>query len=129
SHDLHVPNRLTLFLCHNFSNCYQKVLPACISRCSRIGPRLKAGKKVNAPTITITPTSRMLNSGVVTGNVPSDGGTYFFFARFPAIASMGRIMKNRPTSIVIPPAMLYQGVFQCSPPNAEPLLPAIDVKA
>src|SRR5438552_10344306 len=107
----------------------QKVLPASISRCTRIGPRLRAGKNVNAPTITITPTRSTLNKGVVTGNVPSEGGTYFFLARFPAIASMGRIMKNLPTSMVIAPDVLYQNVFPFKPPKADPLLPAIEVKA
>ena len=65
-----------------------------------------------------------MNSGVVTGKVPSEGGTYFFCARLPAIASIGMIIKNRPMSIVKPPAMLYQGVFVVNPANAEPLLPA-----
>jgi len=37
------------------------------------------------------------------------------------------IMKNRPTSIVIAPAVLYQVVFVVNPANAEPLLPACDV--
>ncbi len=36
-------------------------------------------------------------------------------------------MKNRPTSIVNPPAVLYQGVLPFMPPNAEPLFPADDV--
>src|SRR4029077_3084346 len=107
----------------------QKVLPTVIDRCSRTGPRLSAGKKVSAPTIRITPTSNTLNNGVVTGNVPSDGGTYFFFARLPAMASMGMIMKNRPTSIVIAPEVLYQSVFPFRPPKAEPLFPAMEVKA
>ena len=70
-----------------------------------------------------------MNSGVVTGNVPSDGGTYFFCARLPAIASIGMIIRKRPISMVKPPAMLYQGVFVVSPAKAEPLLPACDVKA
>ena len=83
----------------------------------------------SAPTIRITPTSSTLNNGVVTGNVPSDGGTYFFFARLPAIASMGMIMKKRPISMVIAPDVLYQRVFPFRPPKAEPLLPAMDVKA
>src|SRR5580698_5861281 len=107
----------------------QKVFPADINRCSSIGPRLSAGKKVKAPTIRITPTNNTLNNGVVTGNVPSEGGTYFFLAKFPAIASMGMIMKNRPISMVIAPEVLYQRVFPFSPPKAEPLLPAIDVNA
>jgi hypothetical protein len=66
---------------------------------------------------------------VVTGNVPAEAGTVFFFARLPAIASMGMIMKNRPTSIVNPPAVLYQGVLPLMPPNAEPLFPADDVNS
>src|SRR3954468_20155379 len=98
-----------------------------MSKCSRIGPRLKAGKNVSAPTIRITPIRRRLNSGAVTGNVPSEGGTYFFPARLPAIASAGMIIRNRPTSIVIAPAVLYQRVLVVNPANADPLLPACDV--
>src|SRR5262245_26290811 len=98
-----------------------------MSRCSSTGPRLNAGKNVSAPTIKITPIKSSVNSGVVTGKVPKDGGTYFFCARLPATATMGLVMKNRPTSIVIAPAVLYQGVFVVRPANAEPLLPAEDV--
>ncbi len=94
-----------------------------------MGPRLSAGKKVSAPTITITLTSKVVNSGVVTGNVPNDGGTIFFRARLPAIASMGMIMKKRPISIVMPIVVLYQSVFAEMPAKAEPLLPAASVKA
>ena len=71
-----------------------------------------------------TPAERE-NSGVVTGNVPAEAGTVFFFARLPAIASMGMIMKNRPTSMVIAPAVLYQSVLPFNPANAEPLFPAM----
>ena len=71
----------------------------------------------------------MENSGVVTGKVPAVGGIDFFFARLPAMASIGIIMKNRPISMVIAPATLYQGVFPFKPANAEPLLPACDVNA
>ena len=77
----------------------------------------------------ITPISKNVNSGVVTGNVPSDGGTYFFCARLPAMASMGMIMKKRPTSMVMPIVVSYQGVLTVRPPKAEPLLPAPEVKA
>ena len=55
--------------------------------------------------MTITPTRSTLNRGVVTGNVPNDAGTYFFFAKFPAIANMGRIIKKRPMSMVVAPAV------------------------
>ena len=47
----------------------------------------------------------------------------------PAIARTGIIKKNRPTSMQIAPVMLNQLVFPVSPPNAEPLLFAIDVNA
>src|SRR5215813_11921674 len=100
-----------------------------MSRCSRIGPRLKAGKNVSAPTIKMTPIRSAVKSGVVTGNVPKDGGTYFFPARLPAIASMGMIIRNRPASVVRPMVVSYHGVFTVKPPKAEPLLPAPEVKA
>ena len=67
-----------------------------------------------------------MKSGVVTGNVPGDGGTRFFRPRLPAIASGGMIMKNRPKSIVTPIVVLYQSVFALRPPNADPLLAAPD---
>ena len=58
----------------------------------------------------IVPIKSTVKSGVVTGNVPSDGGTYFFFARLPAIASMGMIIKKRPISVSSPSVVLYQKV-------------------
>src|SRR5208283_3399612 len=83
-----------------------------------IGPRLSAGKNVSAPRMRITLISSSVNNGVVTGNVPSDGGTYFFCARLPAMASMGTIMKKRPSNMVMPVAVSYQGVLMGpSPPK------------
>src|SRR6266545_1499233 len=98
-----------------------------MSKCSRMGPKLRAGKNVNAPTITTTPSKSTVNSGVVTGKVPRDGGIYFFCARLPAMASMGMIIMKRPTSIVIAPVVLYQDVLVVSPAKAEPLLAACEV--
>ncbi len=48
-----------------------------------MGPRLKAGKKVRAPTITMVAMSKPLNSPPVTGNVPADSGTTRFFCQAP----------------------------------------------
>src|SRR5216684_2590917 len=110
-----------------FLSADQKVFPAYINRCSTIGPRLSAGKNVNAPTITMTLTSNVVNSGVVTGNVPNDGGTIFSRARLPATASIGMIIMKRPTSIVMPIVVLYQRVFAEMPAKAEPLFPAPSV--
>src|ERR1700761_3365000 len=94
-----------------------------------MGPSESAGKNVSAPTIRITPVSRMVKRDEFTGKVPGDGGTLFFWARLPAIASIGIIIRNRPDSIVKPSAMLYQCVFAFRPAKAEPLLPAAEVKA
>src|SRR6185436_5461225 len=104
----------------------QNTCPLFIRKCSTIGPRLSAGKNVNAPTITITPTNRLEKSGVVTGNVPSDGGISFLRLRLPAIASGGMIMKKRPNSIVRPRVVLYQFVLPLMPPKADPLFAAAD---
>src|SRR5262245_41626161 len=76
--------------------------------------------------MTITPTSSAVNSGVVTGKVPSDGGMSFLRLRLPAIASGGMIMKNRPNSIARASVVLYQRVLTLMPPNAEPLLADAD---
>src|SRR5690349_24500803 len=108
---------------------HQNVVPEFINKCSTIGPRLNTGKNVSAPTITITLTSSVENNGVVTGNVPNDGGTIFLRTRFPAIASIGMIIMNRPTSIATPIVVLYQSVFAEIPAKAEPLFPAPDVNA
>src|SRR5512141_593956 len=115
---------LSLLITHYF---FQKVCPACINKCSTMGPRLSAGKNVNAPTITITLTSNAVNSGVVTGKVPKLAGTIFFFARLPATASIGIIIMKRPINIVMPIVELYQSVFAEIPAKADPLLPAPSV--
>jgi len=75
----------------------------------------------------ITLTSSAVNSGVVTGNVPGDGGMRLPRPRCPAIASIGMIMKKRPTSIAKPIVTLYQCVFALKPANADPLLPVAEV--
>ena len=90
----------------------------------------KDGKRVTKDiTITITLTSNVVNSGVVTGNVPNDGGTIFLRARLPAIASIGMIIMKRPTSIAIPIVVLYQRVSAEIPANADPLLPVPETNA
>ena len=100
-----------------------------MSRCSTIGPRLSTGKNVSAPTIRMTLTRSVANRGVVTGNVPTEGGATFLRARLPARASIGMIIGNRPKNIAMHIVVLYQYVFAESPPNADPLLPVPDVKA
>ena len=79
--------------------------------------------------MTITLMSSVEKSGVVTGNVPRDGGTVFLLARFPAIASIGMIMKKRPTNIAMPIVVLYQSVLAEMPAKAEPLFAVPEVKA
>ena len=45
------------------------------------------------------------------------------------MASMGMIIMNRPTSMVMAPVVLYQVVLVVNPANAEPLLAACEVNA
>ncbi len=78
---------------------------------------------MSALTIKIVETSRAAKSEPVTGNVPTDGGEIFFFAKFPAMAMIGICMKNRPSSWAIPVLTLYQTVLAFRPANADPLLP------
>ena len=92
-----------------------------------MGPRLSAGKNVNAPTIMTVHTSKIVKSGPVTGKVPTDSGVIFFLARFPAMARIGITMKKRPKSITSAVLVLYQSVLAFRPANAEPLFPADDV--
>ena len=75
----------------------------------------------------MTPTSSAENSGVVTGNVPSDGAPLLLRARLPASASIGMIAMKRPSSIATPIVVLYQGVLADRPAKAEPLLPVPEV--
>src|SRR4249919_3186369 len=105
----------------------QKAFPAFINKCSRIGPRLRAGKKVRAPTITTTEINKEVKSGPLTGNVPSDSGTCFFAARLPAMARTGMTEKKRPRSMATAVVTLNQREFALMPANAEPLLPAEEV--
>ena len=75
----------------------------------------RAGKNVSAPTIKIVETSKPANRPPVTGNVPADSGTVFFLARLPAMASIGIIMKNRPSSCAAAVVVLYHIVFAFRP--------------
>src|SRR5262249_43373329 len=81
-----------------------------LCRCSTIGPRPSAGRKVSAPTRTTTPTSRNTNNGPSVGKVPDDGGTYFFLARLPAIASTGIAIQKRPIHMQMPCATVQKSV-------------------
>src|SRR3954452_23506817 len=76
-----------------------------------------------------TPVSKPANRPVFVGNVPADGGTVCLRPSDPAMARTGTISKNRPTSIAMPPVVLYQLVLPVRPPNAEPLLFDCDVNA
>src|ERR1700722_13714541 len=75
------------------------------------------------------PTKSTAKRGESTGEVPGDGGTSFFLARLPAIASIGTIIRNRPTSIAAPSDKLYQCVLGLNPAKADPLFPVAEVYA
>src|SRR6266536_2805888 len=98
-------------------------------KCSTIGPRVSAGRKLSAPTRITVPSSRMRNVPPCTGNVPALGGATFFCTSEPANAMIGTIMRKRPNNISSPRVVLYQGVFPERPANALPLFPAPELNA
>src|SRR6185436_5691392 len=98
---------------------HQKVLPESDRKCSATGPRLSAGKKVKAPTIRITATSRPVNSSPWVGKVPGLSGTVFLPLIEPATASTGMIIRNRPASMARPMVVFHQGVLVVRPAKAE----------
>src|ERR1700679_3438572 len=107
----------------------ENTFPACISRCSRIAPKLSDAKNVSALTISTTKTSRELNSGVVTGKVPADSGTNFLSPSLPALSRICNTAKNRTNRVVNPIVVLYQSVLPLNPANPDPLFPVPDVYA
>ena len=52
--------------------------------------------------IRITPINRPTHMPPVVGKEPAVSGVYFLAARLPAIASIGTIMKKRPTHMQTP---------------------------
>ena len=77
----------------------------------------------------MTPTSMPTNSGVRVSSVPALAGTGCCRASDPARPRAKISGANRPSSITMPPSVLYQGVFVVRPANAEPLLFASDAIA
>src|SRR5262249_14733681 len=94
-----------------------------------MGPSVKTGKNVNAPTIKMTLSNSKTNRSPSVGNVPLVIGTYFFSASDPARARTGTIMKKRPIVMAVPNSVLYQGVLTLIPANADPLFPVADENA
>jgi hypothetical protein len=68
--------------------------PPAAAKCSAMGPSANTGKNVNAPTMTMTPTTSIVKSGPSVGKVPGPGGAVFFPATLPAIASAGRSSRS-----------------------------------
>src|ERR1700733_4944355 len=76
-----------------------------------------------------TATSKPTNSGVLVSSVPALAGTGLCLASDPARPRAKISGANRPSSITMPPTVLYQGVLPVRPPNADPLLLAIEANA
>ena len=100
-----------------------------IKKCSTIGARANPGRYVKAPNSNTVVTNRIENVIPLTGKAPGPAAINFFFAREPAKAMIGKIIKNRPASMVIPRVLLYQQVFAVSPAKALPLFAPADVNA
>ena len=94
-----------------------------------MGPIVRAGKKVRAPTRRITPISSDTKIKLEIGNEAKVEGCTFFSTKEPAKASTGMITKNRPRSIAMLSVILYQEASGLSPANALPLLAAAELKA
>src|ERR1035441_6478549 len=77
----------------------------------------------------MTPTSIPTNSGLCVSMVPALAGTCCCRARDPARPRANISGANLPSSITMPPTVLYQVVFVPRPANAELLLLAIEVNA
>src|SRR5262249_53071398 len=70
-----------------------------------------------------------MNSGVLVSSVPALSGTGCCLASDPARASAKISGANLPSSITMPPIVLYQIVFVPRPANADPLLLACEANA
>ena len=90
--------------------------------CSAIGPSASAGRNVSAPMTITVDASSTTKSGVCVGSVPAEGGTCFFAASEPAIASIPIASGKRAKNIETPSSVFQNGVFDESPANALPLL-------
>src|SRR5580658_11308232 len=77
----------------------------------------------------MTAMSMPANSGVLVSRVPALWGTGLCLASDAARPSANISGANRPSSMTMPPTMLYQLVFVVRPANADPLLLAIDANA
>src|SRR5277367_6924362 len=98
-------------------------------KCSTTGPRVRAGRKFNAPTRSTVPIRRKVNVPPETGNDPGPGGTNFLDANEPAMAMIGTIIRKRPIKHPKARVVSYQQVLAVRPANALPLLPVTELKA
>ena len=93
-----------------------------------MGPNANTGKKLNAPTIRTIKISRNTNIVFVVESVPAVVAIFFFSARFPEIASVPMIGKNRANNITNPNNRFKNIVFPLKPAKAEPLFPPQEEK-
>ena len=89
---------------------------------SDIGPKANAGKKLSAAIIAITAKTMMPNVVVSVFNVPALSGTYFFFARIPAMATGPMMGRKRPINITMPQVIFQNGTPSPKPSKPLPLL-------
>src|ERR1019366_6985837 len=110
-------------------NSAQKVLPACIRKCSTTGPSARAGKYWSRYRMTMTPSSSPTNKGPSVGKVPAEAGAFFLAAKEPAKASTGITWAKRPRTVAGRSVVLNQGVLPLRPARAEPLFALVEAKA
>ena len=81
-------------------------MPACIARCSTNGPERQRREKDQAADDQDDADQQADEQPVSVGKVPAEGGTIFFAASEPAIASIGTIIRKRPMNIARPSVVL-----------------------
>lgn len=75
-------------------------------KCSRTGPKVKIGRKLSEPTITIVAIKTTAKVAVSVGTLPGDFSRIGCIENSEASAKAGIARKNRPTIMAIAVVML-----------------------
>ena len=93
-------------------------------KCSAMGPRESAGKKVSAPTMSTTLTSRPDEERAVGGEGPGPGGHGLLADHRAGDAHHRDDHQEAAQQHVEARVVFHKGVLALSPAKAEPLFPA-----
>ena len=117
-----VINFVFLFLAISFSPFTVPYIQ--IDRCSAIGPKANAGKKVKAAKIYTINTRIIIKVTLSVRSVPTVSLTFFLANIDQAIASCAIIAIYLPKNIARPAVIFQNAVLSAKPSNPEPLFAA-----